>query len=138
MSEPSAGNRSEEHVRGLPSIEQARRDRKRQKWFPARFWLWAVTFIGAGIIVWWKIDQGKVEEMKSELLARQRAVVKELGPRWFPLRDKIEGWTAECGVEAFIEQGASDLPKDLRSAPGIYLRLAQSSTKSPEAIREAA
>lgn len=130
----------QERVRGLPSIDQARADRKRTRWFPVRFWLWAMTFIGAGIIVWWKIDQGEIEEMKSELLSRQRAVVKELGPRWFPLRDKIETWTAECGAEAFIEQPADDLVEewDFRKEAGIYLRLAQSATKSPEAIRDAA
>lgn len=131
---------AQERVRGLPSIDQARADRKRTRWFPARFWLWAMTFIGAGIIVWWKIDQGEIEEMKSELLSRQRAVVKELGPRWFPLRDKIEAWTAECGAEAFVEQSADGLVEewDFRKEAGIYLRLAQSATKSPEAIREAA
>lgn len=127
-------------VRGLPSIDQARQDRRRTKWLPARFWLWAMTFIGAGIIVWWKIDQGEIEELKGELLARQRAVAKELGPRWFPLRDKIEAWTAACGREAFVEQPAEGLVEewDFRDEPGIYLRLAQSATKTPAAIREAA
>jgi hypothetical protein len=99
-----------------------------------------MTFIGAGIIVWWKIDQGEIEEIKGEILSRQRAVAKELGPKWYPLRGQIEKWTAECGLEAFVEQPADDLVAewDFRSKPGIYLRLAQSATKSPEAIRNAA
>jgi hypothetical protein len=126
--------------RGLPSVGQARSDRRRMRWFPASFWLWAVTFIGAGIIIWWKVDQGEIEEMKGELLSRQRAVVKELGPRWFPLRERIEKWTTECSVEAFVEKPAPDLIKawDFRGQPGIYLRLAQSAAKSPKTIREAA
>jgi len=130
----------EQRVRGLPSVDQARAERRKMQWFPTRFWLWAMTFIGAGIIVWWKIDQGEIEELKGELLSRQRAVVKELGPRWFPLRDKIEAWTIDCGVEAFIEQPAEGLVDewDFRKEPGIYLRLAQSATKTPETIREAA
>jgi hypothetical protein len=67
-------------------------------------------------------------------------MVEELGPRWFPLRDKIERWTRECGSDAFEPIEAKDLVKswDFRSMPGIYLRLAQKATTSNEAIRDAA
>lgn len=130
-----------EHSRGLPSVHQARAERRRTHWLPPRMWLWAVVCIGAGIVVWWKLEQGEVNEMRAELLARQRAVKAELGGRWFPLRDKIETWTQACGVEAFIEEPPPpELVKtwDFRDKPGIYLRLAQEATKTPEAIREAA
>ena len=44
-----------------------------------------------GLIDVLKREEGEIQRMRSELLARQRATVAELGPRWFPLRDKIEG-----------------------------------------------
>jgi hypothetical protein len=127
-------------TRGLPSVAQARADRRRRKWLPARFWLWAGVFAGAGAIVWWKLDEGEIGKMRAELLARQRTVTAELGPRWFPLRDKIEGWTTECAAGSFVDEPAPDLVKrwDFRKMPGIYLRLAQGAAKEPKTIREAA
>lgn len=126
--------------RGLPSVAEARAQRRRMNWLPTRVWLWAGVFIGAGIIVWWKLDEGEINKMRGELLARQRVVVEELGPRWFPLRDKIEKWTSECAVGSFVDEPNPDLVKewDFRKKPGIYLRLAESAAKSPKTIREAA
>ncbi len=126
--------------RGLPSIAEARARRGGMKWLPPRFWLWALVCIGAGLIVWWRIDEGKIDELRNEILARQRATVLELGPRWFPLRDKIEKWTAECAAGSFSDAPNPELAKDwdFRKLPGIYLRLAQSSAKKPETIRAAA
>ncbi len=129
------------HPRGLPSVSEARAQRKKMKFFPARYWMWAFVCIGAALIVWWKVEEGEINTMRNELLARQRAVVAELGPRWLPLRDKIEQWTAECGREAFVDEvdeGIKDGSWNFREMPGIYLRLAQTATKSPETIREAA
>jgi hypothetical protein len=127
--------------RGLPSVQQARQARGGVHWMPPRFWLWAGLFIGAGIIVWWKVDEGKILSQRNELMARQRAVVAELGPRWFPLREKVEGWTAECATAPEDEDVAERdaLSKfDFRKHHGIYLRLAKKHTGSPEAIRESA
>jgi hypothetical protein len=141
---PVSGRREKQYealppTRGLPSVNQARADRRRMKWLPARFWLWAFVLIGAGIIVWWKLEQGEIAKMKSELLARQRAVVTELGPRWFPLRDKLETWVQECGSGAFVEHADPGLAGrwDFRAMPGIYLRLAQKDTQSVDSIRSA-
>ncbi len=126
--------------RGLPSVSEARAERRRLKSLPPQMWLWALVCIGAGVIVWWKLDEGEINKMKSELLARQRVVVEELGPRWLPLRDKIERWTTECAAEEFTEVESPLLAKtwDFRKMPGIYLRLAQSAATSPATVREAA
>lgn len=77
--------------------------------------------------------------MRSELLARQRAVVAELGPRWLPLRDKIEGWTSQCAsfTDEVVDRQALQ-GWDFRTMPGIYLRLARPDARSPERIRAAA
>jgi len=142
-SKPSAGNRpGDDAPRGLPSITQAREDRrKRKSMLPARFWMWAAVLIGAALIVWWKIEQGEINSMRNELLGKQRAAVEELGPRWFPLRDKIEGWTTECAREAFVEHIDDEIKNgkwEFRRDAGIYLRLAQPSAATPDSIREAA
>ena len=110
------------------------------KWLPPRFWVWAIVFIGAGLIVWWKIDEGEINKMRGELLARQRVVVEELGPKWLPLRDRIEKWTQECAVGAFHDEPNPDLVEewDFRKMPGIYLRVGLTAAKSTNTIREAA
>ena len=141
-------NRSPNHEerdkpRGLPSVAQARAERraaKGMKWLPPRFWVWAIVFIGAGLIVWWKIDEGKINKMRGELLARQRAVVEKLGPKWLPLRDRIEKWTQECAVNAFVDEPNEKLAEewDFRKMPGIYLRVAVPNAKSVKSVREAA
>jgi hypothetical protein len=126
-------------TRGLPSVQEARAQRKRIRWLPTRFWLWAFVLIGAGIIVWWKLEQGEIAKMKSELLARQRAVVTELGPRWFPLRDELEKWVSDCGAEGFVDHVEPELAArwDFRAMPGIYLRLAQKDSQGVDSIRNA-
>jgi hypothetical protein len=127
-------------TRGLPSVEEARAARRRG-WLPgSRFWKWSAICIGAGIILWWKLEQGEINRMRNELLARQRGVREELGPRWFPLRDKIEGWTQACAAADFKPVEAPELVKewDFRKLPGIYLRLSQKDAKSVNSIRDAA
>ena len=138
-SKPSAGNRpGDDAPRGLPSITQAREDRrKRKSMLPARFWMWAAVLFGAALIVWWKIEQGEINSMRNELLGKQRAAVEELGPRWFPLRDKIEGWTTECAREAFVEHIDDEIKNgkwEFRRDAGIYLRLAQPSAATPDSM----
>lgn len=129
-----------EVTRGLPSVSEARAQRRRLQSLPPRIWLWAVVFIGAGIVIWWRTEQAQINEMRAELLARQRAVKAELGPRWLPLRDKLEGWTSDCGEAAFTDElPPDDLIQswDFRNMPGIYLRLSQADTGDPAKIREA-
>jgi hypothetical protein len=125
--------------RGLPSIDEARRSRSKIHWMPPKFWAWTAVILGASFIVWWKKEEGDIQSMRNDLLARQRAVVAELGPRWFPLRDKIEAWTGECarGKDEVIDRVALRA-WDFRAMPGIYLRLAQREAETAERIRAAA
>jgi hypothetical protein len=126
-------------ARGLPSIEQARRDRGKFRSMPPKFWLWSAVILGASFIFWWKKEEGDIQSMRNDLLARQRAVVAELGPRWIPLRDQIEAWTGECarGRDELIDRDALR-GWDFRSMSGIYLRLGQQQAESPERVRAAA
>lgn len=108
-------------------------------WLPPKFWAWAAVILAASFIFWWKMEEGKIQSVRSELLARQRAAVAELGPRWFPLRDKIEAWTRECAT--FDEDAVDEAALrgwNFRSSPGIYLRLGQKEAETPEQIRAAA
>jgi hypothetical protein len=108
---------------------------------PPRFWGWAAIFIGAGVIVWWKLEEGEAQRLRNELLARQRAVVAELGPRWYPLRAKMEGWTEACArvpeAEDVVEREAL-AAWPFRKLAGIYLRLGRASAETVDKVREAA
>ena len=107
---------------------------------PPKFWAWAALFIGAGIIIWWKVEEGRIQRMRNDLLGRQRGVEAKLGPRWLPLRNKIEKWTQECAANKLEEVTGAGLAKswDFRSMNGIYLRLAQEAARDAERMREAA
>jgi hypothetical protein len=124
---------------GLPSIAEARKQRGKFAWAPAKFWAWSALILGASFIFWWKRDDSEIQTMRNELLARQRVVREELGPRWFALRDKIEKWTGECAADGAetVDQPAL-AGWDFRSKAGIYLRLGQGDAQGPEKIRTAA
>src|SRR5262249_32467318 len=132
---------NEEHVRGLPAIEEARLKRKQGRWpiIPARFWLWTATALAVWGVFYYKKTQGEIESAKAKLFARQRAIVAELGPRFEPLRDQVERW-----ITGSAEAYAGDLvdPElkgwDFRTQPGIYLRLRLADAIAAARIRKAA
>ncbi len=126
-------------VRGLQAVEQDRIARKGFPKIPPRFWLWVFTVLAVWAIVYWKYTQGQLESWRNRIMARQRAVAAELGPRYFPLRDRIESWVVEDAGNYpgdFVDPEASK--SDFRSRPGIYLRLFIDDAHSPDAIRAAA
>lgn len=133
--------------RGLPSINQARQERKRALVFgkvrlgamPPHFWLWAATIIAAILVVYWRVEQGKVESAKSAVMAKQRAIAVTLGPQIIPFRDKIEGWVKELAdsePKTFVRAGTS--LEELSTQPSVYLRLRLEDAKTPKDIRKAA
>lgn len=127
--------------RGLPAIEQAREARlQKPRWPAPKYWGWAALVLMAMGIFHWKNEQSKVEGARQALLARQRAVEVELGPRWKPLRDRMEGWTMELAGDAKPDVVEKDeiARFGFREAPGIYLRLPLSRAKAAESIRDAA
>jgi hypothetical protein len=105
-----------------------------------KFWGWVAIILAITAILHWKTSQGQLESARQALLARQRAVVVELGPRWLPLRDKIEAWTLELAREP----GAEIVDRDslngweFRDKPGIYLRLRVDQASGADAVRKAA
>jgi len=130
----------QEPKRGLPAVHSAREARERGRYPAPKFWAWTGIILAVTSIVYWKWSQGKVESERSSLLARQRAVFAELGPRWFPLRDRIEHWTLDLAKTAEPEIVDQEALKswDFRDKAGVYLRLDVEQANDPEAIRKAA
>jgi hypothetical protein len=133
--------------RGLPSLNQARAERRRAlvygrvalRAMPPHFWLWVVVGVAAFAVIYWRVAQGRLEARKSAVMAKQRAIAVALGPKIQPFRDQVEGWVRELSADGpgdFVAPG--DALKDLREAPGIYLRLRRDNAKSAKDIRKAA
>lgn len=142
----AAKKREPDHVRGLPSLTEARAERRRAlvggkvrlRSLPPQFWLWAGAVVAAIVVIFFKVEQGKVEGKKGAVMAKQRAVAQGIGKQILPFRDKIEGWVQELGkghVGDHIAASVS-LPA-LEKAPSVYLRLRVSDTRDAPAIRKA-
>jgi hypothetical protein len=133
--------------RGLPSLNQARAERRRAlvygkvalRAMPPHFWLWVLIGMAAFGVIYWRVAEGKLESRKSAVMAKQRAIAKALGPKIQPFRDQVEGWARELAADGpadFVsDHGAL---RDLREAPGVYLRLRRENTQSAKQIRKAA
>src|SRR5580692_10822332 len=91
--------------RGLPSIQEARdaRAEGKTRWPSPKFWAYAGLVLALGAILHWKWSDSEVERTRQKLLADQRGVAAELGPRWLPLRDRIEGWTTALAKDPGAE-----------------------------------
>lgn len=142
-----AAARRDSRERGLPSLNQAREERRRafvlgkarMPAVPLHFWLWTAVGISAFGIVYWRIAQGKLESARSAVMAKQRAMSVTLGPRLFPFRDRVEGWARELAAPYagdFVGPGA-DVTK-LQNTPSVYLRLRISNTRTATDLRKAA
>jgi hypothetical protein len=126
--------------RGLPSIARSRDDRARgrTRWTTQAGLVAALAVIG-GLIAHKVVSQRELNDQRDGLLAKQRAVAIELGPQWFPLRDKLE---------AYVLAGAKDYAGDfvdpqarrpeLRSQPGLYLRMRVADAKDAASVRKIA
>ena len=133
---------ADERPRGLPSLAQSKQDRAdgKVRYPSTKFWGWAGIVLAVSLIVHWKRSQAELESSRSALLAKQRAIVAELGPRWLPLREKVERWSTELAKEA----GSEIIDKEVLSSwkfldkPGIYLRLDVEQAATSETLRKAA
>lgn len=143
----AAGRVGEQRTRGLPSLEEAKGERRRAivlgkvrlRALPPQFWLLAATTIGAICVIYWRIAQGALEGQKSAVMAKQRAVASSLGPKILPFSGKIEGWVKELAGNFpgdLVAPGAS-LAK-VESSPGVYLRLRIDNAQETKHIRKAA
>jgi hypothetical protein len=135
------GDDSEEKPRnrGLPSIQEAREARAQGKtrWPSPKFWGYVALILAVTFILNWKWTSSEVDRGKQKLLADQRGVAAELGPRWLPLRDKIEKWTVDLahGAEPEVIDREALAKWDFRARSGIYLRLRVEDAGKPESIR---
>ncbi|WP_437737148.1 hypothetical protein [Sorangium sp. So ce1335] len=124
--------------RGLPSVHKAREARASLRMPPAKFWGYTALILAVSAILHWKWSQGQIESARQKLMARQRAVAVELGPRWFPMRERVEGWTLELarGAAADLVDHEALKSWNFRELAGIYLRLRVDEATSVEAVRK--
>jgi hypothetical protein len=123
--------------RGLPAISRAREARAagRIRWTTQAGFLAAAAVV-AGLIANKVVSQRELGKARQDLLAKQRAVAATLGPEWFPLRDKLEAFvlTAARGYEGDKVEPAARRP-ELRSLPGLYLRMRVLDARDAASIR---
>jgi hypothetical protein len=126
--------------RGLPSIARSREDRAsgRGRW-TTQAGLMALAAVVGGFIAHQIVSSRELSSDRQKLLSKQRAVVSELGPKWFPLRDKLEG---EILASARDYAGDHVEPEarrtGWRSQPGLYLRMRVADARDAASIRRVA
>jgi hypothetical protein len=139
---PSSDAEEKVRNRGLPSIQEARdaRAEGKTRWPSPKFWGYVGLLLALSAILHWKWSDSEIERTRQKLLADQRGVAAELGPRWLPLRERIERWTSSLAHDPGTEVADREaLAKwDFRTKPGIYLRLRVEEAQTPEDIRAGA
>src|SRR5260221_8787558 len=134
-------NEDQNQPRGLVAIHESKQRRLhgRLTAVPTRFWLWTLTVLAAWGIFYWKKTQGELESQKAVLLAKQRGILAELGPRYDPLQKRLEDWTVASSGACPGDLVAPELKSwDFAGLPGIYLRLRLGDATSVNAVRKAA
>jgi hypothetical protein len=132
--------------RGLRSVEASRAERNKVKRPPLRVIAWFLIVTAVALALYFRHSAGQVDRDRQRLLADQRAVEAELGKIWFPLRDKVEGWTVEL---AKADIPTADATSDLidkaaladfkfQEIAGLYLRLRADQAGDVESVRKAA
>lgn len=126
---------------GLKAIKSAREERARSKHgrVTGPVWLAAGGAVLVVVVVAWLLSDRSLGKAKEELLAKQHADVAALGPKWFPLRDRIEGFTLEAAKEFKGDYVAPNAATwDFRTVPGIYLRMRVADAKNVDSLRKQA
>src|ERR1700722_422822 len=122
---PASDAEEKARNRGLPSIQEARdaRAEGKTRWPSPKFWAYVGLVLALSLILHWKWSDSEIERTRQKLLADQRGVAAARAPRWLPLRERIEGWTAALakapGTEVIDKDGLAKW--DFRTRPGIYL-----------------
>src|SRR5690606_25664510 len=94
---------AENHRPGLPSLNEARAERRRQLatgrarvgGLPPQLFRWGGLLLVTLVVAYSRVAQSDLEKARNELLAKQRAVAQSLGPRLLPIRDKVEAAAQE-------------------------------------------
>jgi hypothetical protein len=135
------------HVRGLPSLTEAREERRRAlvvgkvrlRAMAPVFWLWTGLGLSVFFVVYWRWAVGELDGQKSAVMAKQRAVKKTLGVRLTPFVDQVERFVIDLGgtwTGNVIEETADW--EAIGKRPGIYLRLPLEQSRTAENIRRGA
>ncbi len=139
--------RNRQHERGLPSLNEARVERRRAfalgkvrlRAMPPQFWLWTGLGMAAFGVTYWRVAAVQLESQKSAVMAKQRAVSKTLGPRIVPFVDRVENWCRDlAGPLRGDEIGAGASWESISHEPGVYFRLRQEDATDKVKIGRAA
>lgn len=133
---------------GLPSLNASRRTRHRQfvtgratvTGIPPRLFGFGFLILVVGGFLYFRQSQADLAEQRGRIMAKQRAIAAELGPRLVPLRDQVEKLARELAgapeVPTFVQAGVDF--DSLFGAPGLYLRALRSDASNLEDLRRAA
>ncbi|HEX2879801.1 MAG TPA: hypothetical protein VHO25_09745 [Polyangiaceae bacterium] len=139
--------RTEERERGLPSINESRRRRRRAivlgrvqvREAAPQFWLWVFAVLAAFGVIYWRYAEGQLLNQKGAVMAKQRAIASVLGPKIHPFTERVERWTRELGGQWSTDQVASGIDlEQFTHASGAYLRLLIEDAQSNDALTKAA
>lgn len=132
---------------GLPSLNASRQTRHRQVvtgravvgGIPPRLFGFGLLVLIVGGFLYFRQAEKELALQRGRILAKQRAIAAELGPRLIPLRDRVEAATRELAAEPaanFVRPGVDF--QQLFGAPGLYLRALVRDASSVETLRKAA
>ena len=126
--------------RGLPALARAREDRAsgRGRW-TTQAGLVALAAVVGGFIAHEIVSSHELKADRQKLLSKQRAVVSELGPEWFPLRDKLEGEILTSARDYAGDHVEPDARRSgFRTQPGLYLRMRVADARDVASVRRVA
>lgn len=142
-----AVNQGQSRHRGLPSVNEARAERRRALVTgrariyggSPQFWLWTAIVLVTFGILYWKHAEGQLASQKSAVMAKQRAIHETLGAKLLPFQEKVERWTLALAAEAPVPVVASGLDVErIATTPGAYLRLRLGAAADVDSLRRAA
>lgn len=106
---------------------------------PPRLFGFGLLVLVVGGFLYFRQAQQELAEQRERVLAKQRAIAAELGPRLIPLRDRVEAAARELAAEPtanFVRSGVDF--QQLFGAPGLYFRALARDAASVETLRKAA
>jgi hypothetical protein len=138
---PPAPKAPKPRTAGLVSIEQARKDRARGKYSRAspKVYAYIAAALVGGLVFYAIRADREVKDRRGKILAKQRSVAAELGPKWLPMQERIEATTTELAKSYagdHVEPGL--VPSEIQTQPGVYLRLRLAEAASSTELRTTA